>query len=53
MNKWQIILLVLITLGAVLLSYAWPWFTIVTGFAVGAFVLIRYFRHWRQRGSVS
>ncbi len=48
-----VLALVLITLGAVLLSYAWPWFTIVTGFAVGGFVLFRYFRHWQRRGSVS
>lgn len=45
--------LVLIMIGAVMLSYAWPWFTIVTGFAVGGLVLFRYFRHWRRRGSVS
>lgn len=39
----------LVIVVAVGLSYLWPGFTIVTGLAVGAFVLIRYHRAWRPR----
>ncbi len=40
--------LALVVLGCVTLSYLWPAFTLVTGVAVGAFVLIRYYRHWQN-----
>lgn len=41
-----LVVLALVVVAAVLLSYLWPVFTIVTGIGVGAFVLFRYHRHW-------
>ena len=44
-----LVVLSLVVVAAVLLSYVWPVFTIVTGIGVGAFVLFRYHRHWSGR----
>lgn len=48
----MVVLLVLVVIASITISYLWPWFTIVVGLAVGAFVLTRYFRHWHRRGSI-
>lgn len=48
-NSRLIVGLALILLGSVVLSYAWPGFTIIIGCAVGGFVLTRYVLHWRRR----
>lgn len=47
-----LLMLVLAGLGAVMLSYVWPGFTIITGVVVGVVVMVRYFRHWQRRGSI-
>lgn len=44
--------LALVLLGCVVMSYAWPFFTLVVGCAVGAVVLTRYVRHWNARRTV-
>ncbi len=48
----MVVLLVVVVIASIAISYAWPWFTIMVGFGVGAFVLTRYFRHWQRRGSI-
>ncbi len=44
-----LVVLAVVIVAAVMLSYVWPGFTLITGIGVGVFVLFRYHRQWTGR----